>query len=320
MQASADQFNRDDRLQFQEEIVPLFNRFQDLAARLELGMYLHEVRRREKAVRDDVQRLDETRSSFINTAAHELKTPLTLIEGYTEMLGETLEGAAGEPDHEILMRGIRTGTNKMRAIIDELIDISLVDNQMLSLYYQPVNIEEMLDRIAADFDEIVQEKSLEFEIETIEEAATKTYADEERLGQALAHVIRNAVQYTPEGGKVEIEGRTLPGFIEISCRDTGVGIAREDQTTIFEKFGRLPSSLARRDVGDHEQVSGTGLGLHLAKGIFEAHGGTIWVESPGRDDKTCPGSTFHMMLPLRDKVPDEAAIQRFGAIRTERQG
>lgn len=320
LQVSAGLFDTDDRLHFQDVIVPLFNRFYDLAAKLELGMYLHEVRRREKAVRDEVQRLDETRSSFINTAAHELKTPLTLIEGYAEMLADTLEGKGEDPDFQILMRGINTGTTKMRGIIDELIDISLVDNQMLSLYYQPVDIEEILEKIASDLDALIQEKSIELKMKAIDEAATKTYADGERLQQAFAHVIRNAIQYTPEDGLVELQGRTLPGFIEISCRDTGIGIAREEQATIFEKFGRMPSSLARRDVGEREQTAGTGLGLHLAKGILEAHGGTIWVESPGRDDETCPGSTFHMMLPLRDKPPDEVAIQRFGAVRSERHG
>jgi signal transduction histidine kinase len=216
------------------------------------------------------------------------------------------------------MRGIKTGTSKMRAIIDELIDISLVDNQMLSLYYQPVQVEELLEKIGAELEEKINEKSLRFEITPFDEGVNPTYADEERLTQAFAHVLRNAVQYTPTGGSIEIRGRTLPGFIEISCADTGVGIAREDQANIFEKFGRLPDSLARRDVGDPGQESGSGLGLHLAKGILEAHGGTIWVESSGRDDKTCPGSTFHMMIPIREKAPDDSRIQRFGSFQTRR--
>jgi signal transduction histidine kinase len=320
LHAAMDIFSDEERLRLQAEVISLFSQFYELAAALELGMYMHELRRREEAVRHEVQQLDQTRSSFINIAAHELKTPLTLIEGYTEMLAESFDEADQNPDHDVLMRGIRTGTIKMRKIIDELIDISLVDNQMLSLYYQPVKIGDLLGKIAADLQEQIQEKSLNFEIKSLGDAAKPTYADEERLLQAFSHVLRNAVQYTPTGGTIEIEGRVLPGFIEISCRDTGVGIAREDQAIIFDKFGRVPDSLARREVGSIEEASGSGLGLHLAKGILEAHGGTIWVESPGKDEATCPGSIFHMMIPLRDQAPDDIKMQRFGPYRRERFG
>jgi signal transduction histidine kinase len=318
--SSANLFNEEERARLIEQIVPLFNRFYEIAARLELEMYLHEVRRREQTVRNEVHRLDETRSRFINIAAHELKTPLTLIEGYTEMLGEMLDEDSSEPDHEMLMRGIKTGTSKMRAIIDELIDISLVDNQMLSLYYQPVYIGELLEKIRSDLQEMILDKALQFEITIQDEPVNSTYADEERLTQAFTHVIRNAVQYTPAEGLIKIESRALPGFLEITCADTGIGIAREDQAIVFEKFGHVPNSLARRDVGDRDHVSGTGLGLHLAKGIFEAHGGTIWVESPGRDEEACPGSTFHIMIPMRDSAPEVSSMQSFGSIHSERYG
>jgi signal transduction histidine kinase len=320
LHAAMDLFSDAERLRLQAEVISLFGQFYELAASLELGMYMHELRRREEAVRHEVQQLDQTRSNFINIAAHGLKTPLTLIEGYTEMLAESLGTEDRNPDHEVLMRGIRTGTTKMRRIIDELIDISMVDNQMLSLYYQPVKIGDILENIAKALEGQIQEKSLNFEIKSLGDAAKPTYADEERLMQAFLHVLRNAVQYTPSGGTVEIKGRVLPGFIEISCRDTGVGIAREDQAIIFDKFGRVPDSLARSGAGVTEKDLGSGLGLHLAKGILEAHGGTIWVESPGKDEETCPGSIFHMMIPLRDQAPDDIKMQRFGPYRRERFG
>lgn len=310
-QAAAESFNEVEQLRLYDAIIPLFNQLYDLAATLELGMYVHELRRREEAVLDKVQRLDETRSSFINTAAHELKTPLTLIEGYTEMLVEALDSGERSADYEILMRGIRTGTTKMRAIIDELIDVSLVDNQMLSLYYQPVRVGVLLDQIAKSLEIPIAEKSLSFDIKPFSGSDQTTYADEERLIQAFTHVLRNAVQYTPEGGSIELDGRLLPGFIEITCSDTGIGIAREDQATIFDEFGRMPDSPARRDAGDRGRNTGPGLGLHLARGILEAHGGAIWVESPVRDDESCPGSTFHMMLPVRETPPESPAISQF---------
>ena len=311
------QFSEAEQVLLYPEVVAHFNGLYDFAATVELGMYVYELRRREEAVRGEIERLDESRSSFINTAAHELKTPLTLIEGYSEMLSEIMENEQDSQDRAVLIRGIRTGTKKMRALIDELIDVSLVDNQMLSLYFEPVRMEEILKQVIASFDETISEKTLEVGLTDADAFKEKTFADRERLVQAFTHLIRNAVQYTPPDGSVRIDGRLLPGFIEISLKDTGIGIAREDQTLIFDKFGHVPVSTTHHDVSDRDPESGAGLGLHLTRGILEAHGGTIWVESPGRDEDKCPGSTFHVMLPIRAEKPGAHAIQSYVHKRTE---
>ncbi|MCK5319452.1 MAG: HAMP domain-containing histidine kinase, partial [Anaerolineales bacterium] len=112
-----------------------------------------------------------------------------------------------------------------------------------------------------------------------------------------------------EGGSIVVEGRMLPGFIELTIADTGVGIDPSAQAMIFEKFGsgRRPAHVRNDGV-----VPGPGLGLHLAKGIIEAHGGALWVESQGYDEELCPGSTFHLMFPFRESPPDDLTARLLG--------
>ena len=111
-------------------------------------------------------------------------------------------------------------------------------------------------------------------------------------------MLTNAIKYTPDGGKISLDGRKLPGFIEVVIRDTGIGIDPEDQSIIFEKFTRLGNISLHSSGKTKFKGGGPGLGLHIAKGIIEAHGGAIWVESPGYDEETFPGSTFHILLPM----------------------
>jgi signal transduction histidine kinase len=131
-----------------------------------------------------------------------------------------------------------------------------------------------------------------------------TFADPERLLQVLRNVLSNAIKYTPDGGNISVDGRKLPGFIEIVVRDTGIGINPQDQSIIFEKFTRLGNISLHSSGKTKFKGGGPGLGLHIARGIIEAHGGAIWAESPGYDEEINPGSTFHILLPLISAPPD----------------
>lgn len=140
------------------------------------------------------------------------------------------------------------------------------------------------------------------------------YGDSERLYQALNNVITNAIKYTPDRGQITIDGRLLPGFIEITVKDTGIGISAEDQALIFEKFGQL----GKEDLHSSGKIKfkggGPGLGLSITRGVIEAHGGTIWVESPGYDEVKLPGSTFHILLPTRTEPTNPVMLKFFGSL------
>jgi signal transduction histidine kinase len=137
-------------------------------------------------------------------------------------------------------------------------------------------------------------------------------ADARRLHQALGQLVNNAIRYTPDGGPVFVEGRALPDnrpgqenlaegaeFVELTLHDTGIGIAPEDRERIFEKFYRVGKSTLHSSGKVKFKGAGPGLGLPIARGLVEAHGGRLWAESPGHDEVNCPGSTFHLVLPVR---------------------
>jgi signal transduction histidine kinase len=141
-----------------------------------------------------------------------------------------------------------------------------------------------------------------------------TFGDPERMLQVLRNVISNAIKYTPDGGEITVEGRKLPGFMEVIVRDTGIGIDEEDIQAIFDKFVRLGDTALHSSGKTKFKGGGPGLGLRIAKGIIESHGGTIWVESPGYNETTCPGSTFHILIPLRSEPPDLQMAKLFAPL------
>lgn len=270
-------------------------------AELYIAHYSAELERTQAAM----ERLDRSKSDFIAVAAHELKTPLTLIEGYASMLREVLPAVDGKTQSGLYLKGIGQGTIRLQEIVDDMIDVSLIDNNMLSLNFQPVWINRLLKIVESDVAESALERSLTVEFKPFQGSDEMTFGDPERLYQALRNVISNSVKYTPDGGRVTIDGRKLPGFIEVIVSDTGIGIDPQDHDLIFEKFGRLGNASLHSSGKIKFKGGGPGLGLSITKGIIEAHSGAIWVESPGYDEKTCPGSTFHILLPVRKKPPDE---------------
>jgi signal transduction histidine kinase len=132
--------------------------------------------------------------------------------------------------------------------------------------------------------------------------------------QAIRNILNNAVKYTPDGGQIVISGRTLPGLIEVTISDNGIGISLEDQAVIFEKFGQLGRLDLHSSGKTKFKGGGPGLGLPIARGILEAHGVSIWVESQGYDEEECPGTTFHVLIPIRTEAPETNMAILFGEL------
>lgn len=259
-----------------------------------------------------VERLDKSKSNFVAVAAHEFKTPLTLIEGYAAMIGELLP-----PEMEqiqSLLLGVHNGLHRLRDLVNDMLDVSLIDNNMLPLNMQPVWLNRMFKLLKAELLPVLQQRRQELEIRPFAGAEELLFADPGRLYQALKNVVNNGIKFTPDGGRITIDGRLLPGFVEITVSDTGIGIALENQDVVFEKFGQLGDVSLHSSGKTKFKGGGAGMGLPIAKGIIEAHGGSIWVESPGYDEKACPGSTFHILLPLRTQPEDPGLAKLFGSM------
>jgi signal transduction histidine kinase len=304
-----------DALDFFEAVLPVYNYTFDYTCRKEDQILIDAVSRDLEKVNTTLEKLDRSKSDFIAIAAHELKTPLTLIEGYNSMLHEHLPGQESLNEIAMFLKGIEAGTSRLREIIDDMIDVSMIDNDLLSLNFQPIWIGQILQIIKREFSALVKERRQTLEIQSFPGSDTMTFGDAERLYQAFHNVISNAIKYTPDGGLVRVSGQKLPGFIEVTIKDTGIGIAHENHTRIFEKFGWVGSASLHSTGKTKFKGGGPGLGLPIAKGIIQAHEGTIWVESEGHDEIKCPGTTFHILLPLRSEPPDDKTARLFAPLR-----
>jgi signal transduction histidine kinase len=270
----------------------------------------------------DLSKLNKKKSDFVAIAAHELKTPLTLVQGYAEMLAES--GVYNLPP-EVMNRqvaGIIKGVDRLRTIVEDIIDVSLIDTEVLSLSIELTSMYNVVEMVCRDWMEVVQERKQRLVLHRFDDLPY-IEGDALRLHQVFGNIIGNAIKYTPDGGKIEITARQLeaepgrPAFVEVVVVDTGVGINLDEQDRIFDKFYRVESPELHSSSKTRFMGAGPGLGLTIAKGIVEAHGGRIWVESDGHDAVRCPGSQFHVLLPVRSAWGDFQARADIGEVVSE---
>ncbi|MCB9135973.1 MAG: HAMP domain-containing histidine kinase [Anaerolineales bacterium] len=299
-------------------LLPIFSRAYEQSAHREIEMRVLHVQRELQLAQFSLERLDRSKSDFISIAAHELKTPLTLIEGYSAMIRDMLPKEQ-EAMGQVLVKGIDNGTKRLREIVDDMIDVSLIDNNLLTLTFQPLWLNRLLGTLREELKEIVSQRQQTLVIHNFEGCEEMTFGDSERIYQALRNLLTNAIKYTPDGGQVSVDGRKLPGFLEIVIQDTGIGIDPDDHAVIFEKFGRLGNVSLHSSGKTKFKGGGPGLGLPITKGLIEAHGGTIWVESEGYDEVQCPGTTFHVLLPMRKEPPDDKIAKLFSPLTDGKQ-
>jgi signal transduction histidine kinase len=291
-------------------VIPIYTYGLGVVARYEMETRVAHISSEMDKVQEKMERVDRSKSAFISVAAHELKTPITLIDGYASMMDDLIKEGSGAP-LDSLLAGMQTGINRLRTVVEDMLDISMIDNNLLKLNFQPIQIEKILHTLKNDSRESITARHQTLEINSFEGSRQWIYIDPARITQALRNVIHNAIKYTPDGGTIIIDGRTLPGLIEVTIKDTGIGISLENQSVIFEKFGQVGRLNLHSSGKTKFKGGGPGLGLPISKGILEAHGGSIWVESEGYDEKNCPGSIFHVLIPIRTESPETKLAKLF---------
>lgn len=261
--------------------------------------------------------LDRNKSDFIEVVAHELRTPLTLVKGFSQLLSQE-ECAQNNPLCLQQVNGIVLGAARMHEIVNSMLDMLRIDSRTLELVTEPMNLQELLQSFQQELIPTLHERRLTLEIKDLS-ALPAIEADPDALSKVFNHLLFNAIKYTPDGGHIFVAGRFIAtqgddrtqGFVQITVSDSGIGIAPEAQELIFTKFYRTGEVAFHSSGKTKFKGGGPGLGLAIARGIVEAHGGKIWAESPGYDEATCPGSQFHTLLPVKQGLTSPEAVQKY---------
>ena len=267
---------------FTSETMEFLNRLSDHAAIALANARLY----------SELQEANIAKSDFVSFVSHELKTPMTSIKGYADLLAQ---GAVGEiNDAQAGFLGtIRSNVNRMATLVSDLADISRIEAGRMRLEYGPVGLGEVVEEVLRSSGRQVESKAIQLAVD-LPEQLPPVWGDRTRLVQVLTNLVSNAVKYTPEGGQVRVQATVADegdaagasGYVQVAVTDSGIGIRPDEQAHIFTKFFRSEDLKAR-------EVPGTGLGLNITKNLVELQGGRIWFESTYRK-----GSTFFFTIPI----------------------
>lgn len=252
-----------------------------------------------------LEAMDAVKTDFITIASHELRTPLAQIRGHSDIMGALGEQGALTPDHLSSLTGnLRKATDRLETLIGDMLDVSRLDLSALDLRFTQTSIENVVRLAIEPLQDDIRARKQSLTAKGLRNLP-QVEADTKRLVQAVRNLVLNAVKYTPDGGRIDIFGELLNNAetgkdeIQLTVRDSGIGIDKKNHEAIFEKFFRVGDPGLHSTGTTKFMGAGPGLGLTIARGVVEGHGGRIWVESEGNDTEKLPGSIFYMILPIK---------------------
>jgi signal transduction histidine kinase len=238
---------------------------------------------------EDARRLEAARRDLVAWVSHDLRTPLSALQAMTDAM---VEGVVTDPEEvQRYLNQCQVAIRRMNDLIDDLFQLAQVDAGHLDLQFEPCNLSDLVSDAIGGFSANVQAKNVSITGE-VDPALDPVWIAPREISRVLHNLLENALRHTPAGGKIHVQGRLQDGIAHLSIQDTGEGVGPEDLPRMFERFYRGEKSRSR----DGFQRGGAGLGLAIARGFIEAHGGRIWAEStPGA------GTTMHFELPLEQE-------------------
>jgi PAS domain S-box-containing protein len=245
------------------------------------------------ATNAELRHLDQIKSEFVSVAAHELRTPLSSIMGYIEILLDEDFDPLTDQQRDFL-QVVERGAHRLLSITNNLLDVTRIETGRIELWLEPTDLPALIESVASEFSLQLEAKAQRLTLRAVP-GLPPALCDQVRAAQIIGNLLSNANKYTPEGGLivVSVTQAEEQGFLQISVADDGVGISPEDQERLFDRFFRAESARLTR-------ATGAGLGLHITHSLVEQHGGRIWFES-----ELDQGSTFYVTFPMAD-IPDDS--------------
>jgi PAS domain S-box-containing protein len=252
-----------------------------------LMVMVHDISKT-KELEIKLKELNEMRKEFIDRASHELKTPITTVYGAYQLL-DLLHKDNFNPEQLELLEMASIGTKRIKKLVDDLLDVSLMESKTFKLHKSKTNISAIIINCIKEMKYFSNKRNHQINIDIIPDLYMNI--DESRIELVLTNIISNAIKYTPPNGKISIKLKSDAHFAHIEIKDTGVGLTKEEIDNLFKKFSIIESPL-KKDLD--MDLGSTGLGLFLSKEIVKLHRGDIWAESEGKGK----GSTFIFKIPV----------------------
>ncbi len=246
-----------------------------------------ELSRSFAAMTERLAELDRLKAEFVGLATHELKTPINVIGGYSELMEEGIYGETNEKQREVLGH-IQDQTRSLTRLVNQLLDLSRLEAGGLRIEPEAVSTEQLLTEVEGSFQALATQKEIDFEVRRGADLPGTAVLDYDRVRhEVLSNLLSNAFKFTDRGGRIALEASREAGELMFRVRDTGVGIPPDQIEHIFEKYYQVEGKA---------KAQGSGLGLAIVKHVVEAHGGTIRASSVGQ------GTTFDITLPVGGPV------------------
>jgi signal transduction histidine kinase len=241
--------------------------------------------RREKVRAEAAEQKERVKMELVAALAHDIKSPLGIIMGYTERLTDQLSADRANADKIDALDRIQENAQRIVNLVTGFLEASKAEAGKLEIERRPVAVNPLLEQVARQLEPDIRKKSLALELK-LDDRLPDLTGDCAQLERVFWNLLGNAIKFTPAGGKVTVISARQDGVVAVSIRDTGIGIQPEELPLLFTQFRRLNSAA---------KIDGTGLGLFIVKTIVEAHRGTVQAESPAGG-----GSNFTVRIPFRD--------------------
>jgi two-component system, sensor histidine kinase ChiS len=251
---------------------------------------------------EELKRISDLKSNFLSIASHELKTPLTSIKGYSDIIIDTMKDKIDIGVYRMI-ESINRAADRLHRVVNNILDVTRIEQKKLRLKPEKIDLGTLIRECIDELSHFATNRKIRFDCQ-FQEDLPKFLGDRMRMQQVFTNLFSNALKFSPDNSVVEVKlALTGREQYHIVVKDPGIGIDKQEQKKIFDPFYEVGNTNRHSSDFSKFMGGGTGLGLSIVKGIVERHGGRIWVESDrGKDGEKFPGSEFHIILPFEAKI------------------